>query len=126
MNEPLPPMAALIENTASWVIGTILKQDSKVTSYKLAFVRALNDVVLSCPDARLITNTSQFLLPILAEYWLVYYWPFAGPRVPVFQGPPAQRTGALVTWRSARRLRDFGRLVMQSSEARLVRPTASS
>jgi len=44
-----PPVPA-IENSASRVIGTILKHDRRVTSYKLALVRALNDVVLSFPD----------------------------------------------------------------------------
>ena len=44
------PLVPVIENSASRVIGTILKHDRRVTSYKLALVRALNDVVLSFPD----------------------------------------------------------------------------
>jgi hypothetical protein len=39
-------MAALIENTASRIIAIVLKQDGKVTSYKLALALALNDAVL--------------------------------------------------------------------------------
>jgi hypothetical protein len=44
------PPVPVIENSASRVIGTILKHDRKVTSYKLALVRGLNDVVQSFPD----------------------------------------------------------------------------
>ena len=32
------------------VISTILKHDNKVTSYKIALLRAINDIVLSFPD----------------------------------------------------------------------------
>lgn len=33
------------------VLSTILRHDAKVTSYKLALIRALNEVVLAFPDA---------------------------------------------------------------------------
>ena len=39
------------DNAASRTIATILRHDAKVTSYKLALIRAINDVVLSFPDA---------------------------------------------------------------------------
>ncbi|MGI9145974.1 MAG: hypothetical protein ACR2IK_05415 [Chloroflexota bacterium] len=39
------------ENATKRVIGTILRHNRKVTSYKLALIRAINDVVLSFPDA---------------------------------------------------------------------------
>lgn len=32
------------------IISTILRHDSKQTSYKIALLRALNDVVLAYPD----------------------------------------------------------------------------
>ncbi len=37
-------------NLAARVIGSILRHDKKVNSYKIALVRAVNDVVLSYPD----------------------------------------------------------------------------
>jgi hypothetical protein len=35
---------------AARVVGSILKHDKKVSSYKLALIRSINDVVLSYPD----------------------------------------------------------------------------
>jgi hypothetical protein len=64
------PPVPVIENSASRVIGTILKHDRKVTSYKLALVRALNDVVLSFPDVDADGQYIAVPLRILAEYWL--------------------------------------------------------
>ena len=57
-----------VGNPASRVIGTILKHDRKVTSYKLALIRALNDVVLSFPDAGSHGRPIAVPLRILAEY----------------------------------------------------------
>jgi hypothetical protein len=39
------------DNAASRTIATILRQDRKQNSYKVALIRAINDVVLSFPDA---------------------------------------------------------------------------
>ncbi|KPQ31332.1 MAG: HNH endonuclease [Phormidesmis priestleyi Ana] len=44
------------------VISTILKHDSKVTSYKIALLRAINDVVLTYPDLR--THKSPVAVPL--------------------------------------------------------------
>src|SRR5919202_3037943 len=85
------------ENAASRVIGTILKHDRKVTSYKLALVRAINDVVLSFPDTCTHAHAIAVPLRILAEYWVAYYWPFVDPRAPISQGPHAWRGGALAS-----------------------------
>ena len=67
-------------NAASRTIATILRHDAKVTSYKLALIRAVNDVVLSFPDAGSHDQPIAIPLRVLAEYWLAYYWPFADPR----------------------------------------------
>ena len=82
-------------NPAAQVVGSILRFDKKVNSYKLALVRALNDVVLSYPD--LYGTGLDVCVPLrkLAEYWLAYYWPFADPQDPVMQGPQAMRGGVL-------------------------------
>ena len=37
-------------NPAARVVGSILRFEKKINTYKLALVRALNDVVLSYPD----------------------------------------------------------------------------
>ena len=77
------------------VISTILKHDSKVTSYKIALLRAINDVVLSFPDMRSSGMPVAMPLRLLAEFWLAYYWPFVDPTAPIYQGPRAQRDGKL-------------------------------
>ncbi len=78
-------------NLAARVIGSILKHDRKVNSYKIALVRAVNDVVLSYPD--LVDVNLEVAVPLrrLAQQWLAYYWPFVDPGSPMFQGPRAKR-----------------------------------
>jgi hypothetical protein len=78
---------------AGGVISTILKHDAKVTSYKLALLRAINDVVLSYPDVRAQGRAVAVPMRVLAEFWLAYYWPFANPRRPILQGPRSLRAG---------------------------------
>jgi hypothetical protein len=82
-------------NPAAQTVGSILRFDKKVNSYKLALVRALNDVVLSYPD--LSGKGVDVCVPLrkLAEYWLAYYWPFVDPQDPIIQGPRATRRGVL-------------------------------
>lgn len=80
---------------AAQVIGSILKHDRKVNSYKLALIRSINDMVLSYPS--LADGGADVTVPIsrLAQYWLAYYWPFADRRNAIFQGPRAVRGGTL-------------------------------
>lgn len=72
-------------------IGTILKHDAKVTSYKIALLRAINDVVLSFPD--LVIQKKDIAIPLrfLARFWVAYYWPFVDIETPIYQGPRANR-----------------------------------
>ncbi|MBW4462157.1 MAG: hypothetical protein KME47_18235 [Nodosilinea sp. WJT8-NPBG4] len=50
------------------VISTILKHDKKVTSYKIALLRAINDVVLTYPDLRTYEKDVAIPLKLLAEF----------------------------------------------------------
>lgn len=68
------------------VISTILKHDSKVTSYKFALVRAINDVALFFPDLRDPDKNIAIPLKLLAQFWVAYYWPFVKPDEPILQG----------------------------------------
>ncbi len=68
------------------VISTILRHDSKQTSYKIALLRALNDVVLAYPDVTGEDGDVAVPLRMLAEAWVAYYWPFVAPGAPVLQG----------------------------------------
>lgn len=82
--------------TGEQLLATILKHDSKTTSYKIALLRALNDLVLGHPDVALFSDVPVAVpLARLAEWWLAYYWSFADPDRPITQGRPAQRDGAL-------------------------------
>jgi hypothetical protein len=83
------------DNAASRTIATILRHDARVTSYKLALIRAINDVVLSFPDAGTHDQPVAIPLRILAEYWVAYYWPFVDPGAPISQGPHSLRNGAI-------------------------------
>jgi hypothetical protein len=76
-------------------ISAILRHDSKVTSYKIALLRAINDVVLAFPD--LVSNEQAVAIPLrmLADRWIAYYWPFVGPQTSILQGPVSQRDGQI-------------------------------
>ena len=74
------------------IITSILKHDRKVNSYKIALVRAINDVALNFPDLAAAGQSVAVPLKLLAELWLAYYWPFADPEAPILQGAdPARR-----------------------------------
>lgn len=81
---------------AAKVISSILKHDKKINSYKIALMRSINDVVLSYPDLYEYKTAIAIPLRIIAEYWLSYYWPFANPENPIFQGPRAQRDKQII------------------------------
>ncbi|NJM98756.1 MAG: hypothetical protein HC800_17800 [Phormidesmis sp. RL_2_1] len=75
------------------VISTILKHDSKVTSYKIALLRAINDVVLTYPDLRTYEAPVAVPLKLLAKFWVAYYWPFVDFVMPIQQGQQVKRDG---------------------------------
>ena len=75
------------------VISTILKHDSKTTSYKIALLRAINDVVLTYPDLSTFQLPVAIPLKLLAKFWVAYYWPFVDPAQPIQQGQRATRNG---------------------------------
>lgn len=75
------------------VISTILRHDSKQTSYKIALLRSLNDVVLAYPDVGHGERGVAVPLRMLAEAWVAYYWPFMDAGAPVQQGIPSLLRG---------------------------------
>jgi hypothetical protein len=79
----------------SKTLNSILRNDSKLNSYKIALVRSINDVVLSFPDIKNGLRGVAIPLRVLAEFWLAYYWPFADDEQPILQGPRAFRDGVL-------------------------------
>lgn len=80
-------------DSLSHIISTILKHDAKVKSYKIALLRAINDVVLAFPDIRTYDADVAIPLRMLAEFWIAYYWPFVDPTTPILQGARALRQG---------------------------------
>ena len=114
------------DNAASRTIATILRHDAKVTSYKLALIRAINDVVLSFPDAGTHDQPVAIPLRVLAEYWLAYYWPSStrgtrSLRVRIRCGTACSPT----TWRFGRRWPLYGRHGKRLSARPSDPPTAS-
>jgi hypothetical protein len=79
----MPPIAG------DQLIATIIKHDNKTTSYKIALLRALNDLVLSYPG--LAQHNQSLAVPLvrLAELWVAYYWPFMDEQQPIYQGARA-------------------------------------
>lgn len=82
--------------TSDKVISTILKHDTKVTSYKIALLRAINDVVLTYPDLRTYQSDVAIPLKLLAEFWIAYYWPFVDSDQPIRQGQQVNRQGQTI------------------------------
>lgn len=74
-------------------ISTILRHDRKVNSYKIALLRALNDVVLAYPDLHHAGRPIAVPVRVLAESWIAYYWPFVAQGAEVLQGPRSRRNG---------------------------------
>jgi hypothetical protein len=81
--------------SSSNVISTILRHDAKVTSYKIALLRAINDVALAFPGLGQTNQPVLLPLRILADFWIAYYWPFIDPNQPVWQGPRYKRQRGL-------------------------------
>lgn len=77
---------------AGTTISTILRHDDKRTSYKIALLRSINDVVLNYPG--LATRKQDVAIPLrrLAERWIAYYWPFVKPGAPIDQGQRYSRS----------------------------------
>jgi hypothetical protein len=74
-------------SSSNIISSSILRHDKKITSYKIALLRAINDVALTFPG--LGTSDQPVLVPLraLAEFWIAYYWPFVDPNQPIWQGP---------------------------------------
>ena len=82
-------------SSAGSVISTILRHDDKRTSYKIALLRSINDVVLNYPTLNADGRDVALPLSALAERWIAYYWPFADPERPIWQGNRYMRGGSL-------------------------------
>ena len=72
-------------------LAVLLRHEAKTNSYKFALVRALKDLALTYP----VPPGMDVVVPLrlVAEQWLVSYWPFVGP-TPIYQGARAVRGGA--------------------------------
>lgn len=85
----------MLQFAGDQLIATILKHDDKRTSYKIALLRALNDLVLSYPSLAQHDKPVAVPLARLAELWAAYYWPFVDEEHPIYQGSRAQRSDAI-------------------------------
>lgn len=83
-------MIVPIHTTAGQLISTILRHDTKVTTYKIALLRSINDLVLAFPDLDRAQYEIAIPLRMLADFWVAYYWPFVDPSTPIWQGPRGQ------------------------------------
>lgn len=82
-------------SSAGSVISTILRHDAKQTSYKIALLRSINDVVLNYPTLNARGTDIAIPLLTLAEHWIAYYWPFVDTEAPIWQGIRSDHNGEL-------------------------------
>jgi hypothetical protein len=105
---------ALDTHAAARVLGTILKHDSKQTSYKIALLRAINDLAVGYPDLKRAKKPIAIPLQMLARYWVAYYWPFYAGDRPILQGYRYQRAAGLTNDMAFRKkLTDFRQLCIE-------------
>jgi hypothetical protein len=78
------------DRSGAAILRTILSSDRKVTSYKLALIRAINDVATAYPDCAAPHQDVAIPFWMLAEWWIAYYWPFVDDSMPILQGQRAQ------------------------------------
>ncbi|RZK44979.1 MAG: hypothetical protein EOO61_01815 [Hymenobacter sp.] len=83
----------MLSSSGENLIATILKYDTKTTSYKLALLRAINDLVLAYPGIVQFDQDVAIPLARIAELWAAYYWAFVDQYQPVYQGARAMRDG---------------------------------
>ncbi|RZK34411.1 MAG: hypothetical protein EOO61_13640 [Hymenobacter sp.] len=83
----------MLQPLGETIIATILKYDTKTTSYKLALLRAINDLVLAYPGVAQFDQDVAIPLVRIAELWAAYYWAFADQHQPIYQGARAVRDG---------------------------------
>lgn len=72
--------------SADKLIAAILRHDTKQNTYKIALIRAINDIVLAYPD--MLATGQDVAIPthMLARHWIAYYWSFVEPANPIYQG----------------------------------------
>lgn len=66
-----------------------------MTSYKIALLRALNEVVLAYPGMDGTDRPIAVPLRLLAASWIGFYWPFVAAPTPILQGPRALQGSTL-------------------------------
>lgn len=90
------------------VLSTVLRHDTKQTSYKIALLRAINDIVLFYPH---VGHNNDVAIPLhrLAAFWIAYYWPFVHSHPPFFKvlGHNAETTSTKI-WLFGMTLVNFG------------------
>lgn len=77
-------------------IQQVLKHDRKTNNYKIALVRALNDLALTYAGVQGRGAGVAVPLRLIADLWLGYYWPFMSVEQPVYQGGFREGTADVV------------------------------
>ncbi|MBC8136406.1 MAG: hypothetical protein H8F28_11015 [Fibrella sp.] len=83
-----------MNQSANVTLSQILRFDSKTNSYKLALIRAINDVALAYPTP---DDDRDVLIPLktISTYWVAYFWAFMSPQNIIYQGARNLRDGKL-------------------------------
>ena len=61
-------------------LQSVLFEDRKTATYKLALLRALCDIALAAPLAAQFVSKTHVAVPmgLIVERWISFYWPLAG------------------------------------------------
>jgi hypothetical protein len=61
-------------------ISTILKHDKKINTYKIALIRAINNLALAYPGLSIFKRAIAIPLRSIVRFWLAYFGPFVTPK----------------------------------------------
>ena len=89
------------------VIQKVLKHDRKTNNYKIALIRALNDLALTYAGVQGKGAGVAVPLKLIADLWLGYYWPFMDEERPVYQGGFREGTADVAFRRELTRLKNL-------------------
>ncbi|MFC6619546.1 HNH endonuclease domain-containing protein [Deinococcus radiophilus] len=108
-----------MDGAAVKIIQRVLKHDRKTNNYKIALLRALNDLALNYAGVSGQDAGIAVSLKLIAELWIGYYWPFMNQEIPVYQGGFREGTADVVFRRELTQLK----ALWQASDLGSARPS---
>ncbi|MGI6367731.1 MAG: hypothetical protein ACOX2L_05125 [Anaerolineae bacterium] len=92
MNETMRYGESGMVHSPRATLRSIVCEERKTTSYKIALIRALGDIAYRYPMVGEREHPVAVPLEEIANYWLAYYWPFVDRIRPIWQGRRSERS----------------------------------